>query len=295
MASWSIPKRFLRLKLYQGRANVKDTKQLAWLDVNAKVSFTTSETVSGAVNETNIEIGGLTKDKMVYLATSCSLWVSNYVQNQITLEAGYDNLYGVIFDGDVIEAIPNIDNADYSVKLKCLSFYQNSVNETESFSFEGSFPISQMAKTLADRLGLVLVNSLPEEVYVDNYMYKDQSVIQHMRNLSQITGLDIYASNGRLILKKRGEAVNQGSVFTVNSTNLIGAPEPTPLGCNVRIKLNPSIATGQQVKLTSLKFPTLNSENYVIQTFSHSGDTKGSKWQTNLTLIRQEVYAKPQL
>ena len=269
---------------------MSDSKQLSFLDINAKVSFTTSETVSGAVNETVIEIGGLTKEKMGYLATSCSLWVPNYIQNQITLEAGYNNLYGTIFDGDVIEAIPSVDSADYSIKLKCLSFYQSLVNDTASFSFEGSFPLSEMLKVLADRLNLIFINNLTDEVYIENYMYKDQSLIQHIRNLSQITGLDIFSSKGKLIVKEKGEPVKEGSTFQVNYTNLIGAPEPTPLGANVKIRLNPSVSTGQKVNLTSIKFPTLNGDTYVIQTFSHSGDTKGSKWQTNLTLIRQDIY-----
>ncbi len=290
MAKWAVPQRYCRLELYQGRALLNKTNILSRLDANYKISFTTSETVSGAVNETNIEISGLTNETMLYLSTSFTEWIEGSIRNEIILDAGYDSLHGVIFDGDVIEAIPNLDQADYTIKLKCMSYYDKMNNEQFSFSFPGSVPATVIAGAFAAKLGFGFFSDVENEIFVDNYNYINKNIVQHLRNLANISGLDVYTSQNMVFIKTRGKPLRRYPVLRLDYRDFIGSPEPTPLGCNVRIKLNPSIATGQRVLVKSLKFKTLESVGYVIQSYSHSGDTKGSKWQTNITLIREDFY-----
>lgn len=290
MAKWSVPERYCKLELFLGRADLKKTNILSTLNKDYKISFTTSETVSGAVNETNIEISGLTRDKMLYLSTSFTEWINGSIRNEIILDAGYDNLHGVIFRGDIIEAVPNLNQADYSIKLKCMSYYEKMNNEAFSFSFPGSIHAAEIAQAFASKLGFGFIEALDSAVYVDNYTYSDANIIQHIRNLSNITGLDCYISQSTVFLKERGKPIDRYPAITIDYYNLIGSPEPTPLGCNVTLRLNSAIASGQRVLVKSLKFPTLASVGYVVQSFSHSGDTKGNKWQTNVTLIREDFY-----
>lgn len=294
LAKWAIPERFLQIKLMEGRSeDLNASKAFAWIDRRARVSFNTSETVSGAVNETNVEISGLKTDTMAFLATSYTPWTKNYKRNSLILDAGYVDNHSIIFKGDIIEAVPNVDSADFSIKLKCMSYYETLLNDASSFTFEGENKASEIASNFADKLKFSFVNGLKsaeDDIEVNNYSYKDQSPIQHMRNLSQMTGLDIWTSNERLFIKKRGEELSNIPILNIDYNNLIGSPRPTAIGCDVSVRLNPSIMTGQRVKLKSLRFPILNSSEYVIQTFSHSGETMGSKWQTNLTLIRKDIY-----
>lgn len=290
LAKWGVPQRFCKLELYKGRATLNKTNILSKLDANYKISFTTSETVSGAVNETNIEISGLTNETMLHLSTSFTEWIEESIRNEIILDAGYDSLHGVIFDGDIYEAIPNLDQADYSIKLKCMSYYDKMNNDQYSFSFQGSIPATQIAQEFAAKLGFGFFADVENEVYVENYNYINKNIIQHLRNLANISGLDVYISQNMVFIKTRGRPLTRYPILKLGYMDFIGSPEPTPLGCNVRIRLNPSIATGQRVLVKSLKFPTLESVGYVVQSFSHSGDTKGSKWQTNVTLIREDFY-----
>lgn len=290
LAKWAIPQRYCKLELYKGRALLTKTNILSKLDANYKISFTTSETVSGAVNETNVEISGLKPETMLYLSTSFTEWLENSPRNEIVIDAGYDSLHGVIFKGDVIEAIPNLDQADYSIKLKCMSYYDKMNNEQFSFSFPGSVPATVIAQAFAAQLGFGFFSDVETDIFVDNYNYINKNIIQHLRNLANISGLDVYISQNMVFIKTRGKPLKRFPVLKLGYKDFIGSPEPTPLGCNVRIKLNPSIATGQRVFVKSLKFTTLESVGYVVQSYSHSGDTKGSKWQTNVTLIREDFY-----
>ena len=62
-SNWSIPKRYLRLTLYEGQ---KDSKALSQLTEDMSVKFNTSDSVSGALNEANIVISGLQVKKMLH-------------------------------------------------------------------------------------------------------------------------------------------------------------------------------------------------------------------------------------
>jgi hypothetical protein len=81
-------------------------------------TFNTSEAVSGALNEANVVISGLKTDTMFSLATSNTQWVKNWVQNRLVIEAGYEGSNkGVVFDGTIMEARPDLSKADYRLVM----------------------------------------------------------------------------------------------------------------------------------------------------------------------------------
>lgn len=67
LSKWDIDKRYLKLDIKKGD---EDLSILSSLGVDAKISFNTTESVSGAVNEANIVINGILPEKMAYLSTS---------------------------------------------------------------------------------------------------------------------------------------------------------------------------------------------------------------------------------
>lgn len=288
---WSIPKRYCELTLYKGRkqGDLKKVDILSKLTQRTKISFDTSETVSGAANETSINITGLNREVMLSLATAFNQWVENPIHNRITVDAGYENLHGIIFDGEILEALPNLDVADFSIQLRCMSNYAEMLNNTFSLSYNGDKKASEIAQDIATRSEQIFINGLTKDVIVTDYSYNDKNAYQHVRNLSKITGLDVWITNGRLTIKNRFKQLAKAKTFFVNSSNMIGSPQPSALGCNVKIRLNSSIEDGMIVKIDSFKFPQLNSYEYTIQTFSQHGDTKGSNWYTNLTLVRTNI------
>lgn len=283
-SNWSIPKRYLRLTLYEGRG--KNAKVLNQLTEDMAVKFNTSETVSGALNEANIVISGLQVKKMFYLATSTTQWIPNWQQNRIVITAGYENRYGTVFDGSIIKATPNLESADYSITIKAMSLFSD-LTEPKSYSFEGQVPVSQIAKGLADDLGLKFIDGIKDDnIKVSNYNLRNQNSVAGLRQLAQMTGLDIYASKGRLYLKKRGESFPNTPLITLRTQDIIGTPEPTETGAIVNVRLNSSILTGQNVKVDSLKYPQLESYEFFVSTMSQNADTRGADWFTRLNLTK---------
>lgn len=72
LTKWDIDKRYLKLDIKKGD---EDLSILSSLGVDAKISFNTTESVSGAVNEANIVINGILPEKMAYLSTSSTQWI----------------------------------------------------------------------------------------------------------------------------------------------------------------------------------------------------------------------------
>ncbi len=249
-------------------------------------TFNTSEAVSGALNEANVVISGLKPDTMFSLATSNTQWVKNWVQNRLVIEAGYEGNKGVVFDGTIMEAKPDLSKADYSVTLKAMSMFSE-LTKVKSYTYAGDVPVNTIARKLGADLGRVLVSDIEDSVTVNNFTLRDQNAVMGLRALSQATGFDIFESKGRLYVKKRGEGLKKLPQLTIPQTEIIGVPEPTPTGVIITMRLNSSYQTGQKVKVNSLKYPLLNSYDFYVSTMSHAGATRGSEWMTRLNLMKE--------
>lgn len=293
-SQWSIPKRYLRITLYDGRElkNLKQRKVLTWADEKANVSFSTTISAYGMAAQANISITGLKLDTMSYLSTSYRSWEENPINNEIKIEAGYDNRHGLIYEGTIIEAIPNLTNANFSINLKCLSLYNVRETEKLTLSYE-KITVGELIPEIAKAIGaLPKVTDEAAKVEIKGYYLSNRSPNEHVRYVAQITGLNVYLDKDGLFVKKQNEPMVGYAPLKVDSSNIIGAPQPTAQGCNVSIKMNPDVVAGQLVELDSLRFPKINAKDYIIGTYYHSGETKGAKWETHLNLIRKEIYDK---
>lgn len=288
---WSIPKRYLSMTLFDGReGGEKSNKILAWADLNANVSFSTSSSVYGLASEANITISGLTLDKMAYLSTSYTSWTDHPIFNNIEIDAGYENKHGLIYKGTIIEGHPNLNQANFSISLKCFSLYNSRVRDIMSLSYDGEVEVTKIIDEIADAIGFAPVYNESVRGVKTTYALADSSPEDHMRYLAKMTELDIYADKGRIIAKKKGEPIEAFNKLKIDDKNIVGAPEPTPTGCNVSIKMDSSVCGGQAVELKSLRFPTISSGEYFVSTYYHSGETKGNKWTTHINLVRKNIY-----
>lgn len=289
-SNWIIPKRYLRLRLFSGRQELKETKLLSDLNVNTKISFEVTANINGAANDARITITGLTREKMAHLAGTFTNWVNFQVQGEIILDVGYENLHGTVFDGGVFAGMPNLDTENYSITLKCMEAWYDTLQKPISVSFPEGTPLSEIASKIASEGKYIFVNQLEDDLISGAYTRENLTVHQQARALAEAADCQIWIQNGRLYIKNKGQSNKEKAKFTIDVNNMIGVPEPTEIGCRVRIRLNPSIYVGQRVALKSIKFPSINSDDWIVQQITHSGDTKGNKWQTDLLLARGEGY-----
>lgn len=280
---WDIPKRYLRLHLYQ---DGKEKKTLTWLAEDAHVKFDTTAACTGALTEANITIGGLRVGTMFGLATSSTLWIKDWVQHRIVITAGYYNRHSTIFDGTIMDANANLETADYTVTIKAVTGFEK-IPEPVAYNFPGQTPVSKIAAQIAKDAGWGFVDGLQDDsIGISNYTSREQSIPDQMRMITQMTPVDLYLDNGRLYIKRRGEPASNVGTLVINSSDIIGIPRPTQTGCIVKVRMNPAARSGQKVKINSAKYPDLNSIGFYLDRISHAGDTFGSDWFTELSLTK---------
>ena len=279
---WDVPKRYLRLYVY--RQGIKDP---LWILTEAtRVKLNTVAAVTGALTEANIVISGLKVNQMFALATNSTQWVKNWVQNRVIVEAGTYDKHCQIFAGTIMEAKPQLLNADYTITLKAMTGFF-SMTRPVSYSFAGAVPVTTIAKRVAKDNGLTFVDALGDNsVTISDFTAHDSNMPEIVRALAQATGCDIYEDLGRLVVKKRGEAAPKFSKEKITSDMLVGIPEPTQWGCKIQTMLNAGPRLGQTIKLQSAKYPQFESYNLFLQTKAHSIDTFGADWYTTYELLR---------
>lgn len=283
---WNIPKRYLRMELYKDDQSADKRNTLAWLTENEYTKFDISAAVTGAMAEANITIGGLQVHKMFGVATSSTLWVKDWVQHRIVITAGYYGRYATIFDGTVMDAVPNLESADYTITLRAITGFQK-LSVPRSYNFPGATPISKIAATFAADNGWAFIDALHDDsITITDYTARDQNVFEQMRSLSLMLPVEMYVENERLYLKRRGNFANGIPGLVINSSDIIGIPQPTQTGCKVRVRLNPWTRSGQVVELHSIRYPDLDNVKFWLSSFAHAGNTFGNDWFTELELIK---------
>lgn len=283
---WDIPKRYLRVRLYQDKQGNQNKNTLNWLTEDVRVQFDISAAVTGAIKEANITISGMQVQKMFAVATNSTLWVKDWLQHRIVITAGYYGKYATVFDGTVIDAAPNLETADYSITIKAVTGFQK-LSNAKSYNFPGPTPISTIAATFAADNNWGFVDGLQDNsVTITDYAAYEQNVFDQMRMLTQMLPIEMYVENERLYLKPRGRTAKDVPDLTLNSRDIIGIPRPTQTGCKVKVRMNPWVRSGQQVKLNSTKYPELNTINFWLDSFAHAGDTYGSDWFTEIQLTK---------
>lgn len=291
LTNWSIPQRYLKLSLYSGTEdNQTEDKLLNNVYMDANVGFTTNASVYGMSPEANITIGGLTTDKMAYLATSFNAYFANRQYNSLKIDAGYDNKHGLIYTGTIIEARPNLNSADFTLDIKCMSNYNLLAKNNVSYSADGEKTVKDICQELADNQKLALKFDATSEVKLKDYNITNKSFYNAIRDLAQDTGLDIWIDDKTLIVKDTDGVA--GSAYVIDSSKIIGAPMPNARGCTVAIRMDTAIRGGMPIVLKSKRFPSLNSSDFFVGSYYHAGETKGNKWQTVVELVRRTLYAK---
>lgn len=280
--TWDVPKRYLRLYVYQ-----QGKKKPLWtLTEETRVQMNTVAAVEGAMTEANIVISGLKVDQMFALATNSTQWVRNWTQNRVVVEAGTYEKHCQIFAGTIMEARPQLLNADYSITMKAITGFF-SMTKPVSYSFPGATPVATIARQVAADNGLTFVDAVKDDsIIITDFTAQDSNMTEILRALSQATSVDIYEDMGRLILKRWGEAAPNYRTETITSDMLVGIPEPSQTGCKIQTLLNAGPRLGQAIKLRSAKYPQFEKYTMYLQKKSHSLDTFGADWYTTYELIR---------
>jgi len=245
--------------------------------------------------------------------------------NRVILQAGYPGNRGVIFQGNIKQTIIGRESAtDTFIDIIAgdgdRAYNFTIVNTTLS---KGSTQMDQVntiinamsvkGVTAGSLAGLTQSSVLPRgKVLFSNARNYLRTIAQTQQNSWSIQNEKV-----NFIAKK---AYLPGtSIKITQTTGMVGTPEQTTEGVNVKCLLNPNIQIGGRVyldnssilqqklnleQIAALKgnvsainaqFPNrLNSDgSYYVLVLEHIGDTRGIEWYTKLVCLNQDVSANP--
>lgn len=275
---------------------LKSAKLLSGLNIGFSMMITSATSESG---NANITVYNLNREDVGFLSTCASKWKQQ--RSLIQLYVGYDDDVKCIFSGWITQASPEgypdlalniqgltgrewqgnrIDISKANTSIMDLIDYTSSVTgypvNIPKYIREGNVLLNKKLDNFTySGTPWGLMDKLQEMVGGGFTPNKDGVLFSTYNDQTFIWTKEVYESGDILLLSEK--------------TGMIGVPEATTEGANIKILLNNGVQIGQKVKLESKRMPILNGI-YTIASFSHTGELRGNTWETVLYCSRAMDY-----
>jgi hypothetical protein len=219
----------------------------------------------------------------------------------ITLQAGYRELFGPIFAGQIINVQRSREGVDRVTKMFCRAGGRAIATTTANRTFAANTSMLDAISYCAGLFGFPVDfvgqwNDLP--LAIGGYMISGDARAR-LAELSIAYGFSWIIENGVMVLI-RGQASRDGDVYVLRSdTGMIGSPEVTEVGIEVEAALNPVVKIGRRIRVDSaspqLTFSgvywrnvkqTIGVGEYAVNAVMHQGDTHGDMWRSRFSCWR---------
>lgn len=227
----------------------------------------------------------------------------------ISLEAGYDGLFGSIFVGQITNVQLHLEDggATRGIRFFCKSSAkerdQNLINLTLSPETD---PV-QIIEACAESFGAEI------QFYGDFSELKRRSrgtVLQGsptacMNELGETFAFDWMVENGAIKIIKRDFALDNQVYVISAGTGMIGSPVVSDTEVGIRYTLNPKIKLGDTIKLESMapRFEfsgaffydiprTIGEGYYKVYSLVFAGDSHGDQWESQISCLRLSAAAQ---
>lgn len=283
-------KQYLRkVNLYVNNAK-GDGLDLASLRVSFKIKKTDSQTP----NTAEIRIYNLSSDTATQIKKEFS---------QVTLQAGYEDNYGVIFAGNIKQIRIGREGVDAYLDIYAGdgddAYNFGTVNTTLAAGATQTDQINASVKGMNSQAGNIDGggNRLPRGKVMYG-MSRD-----YLRQSSASLDASWSIQDGRVQVLKNTSILPNQAVMLNSKSGLVGVPEQTNDGIKTKCLLNPILKIGAKVQIDQKliaeakiedakkdspanKAPSIEADGfYKILTIEHSGDTRGNDWYSEFECI----------
>jgi hypothetical protein len=278
------------------RVLVSQSGQTA-LDVsNLHVTFVVQKTMLMQPNYSEITIYNLNAE------TENSIIQEGY---RVVIEAGYEgDQYGVIFDGDVLQAIRGKENGNtYTLTLVCLDSdrfmnfgFANFTILRGQTSRDISYNIINKAK-IPSQFGSIsesLNNTKLTRGKVVFGLAKD-----YLRQIAQSHKATFYTEDGKVNIVTATDLPKEAAIELSPKSGLIDMPSQYEYGVQAKCLLNPrirpntfvhidnSLIRAKRVELNQI-VRSLDADGiYRVMTITYTGDNRGNDWYCEFEAINQ--------
>ena len=247
-------------------------------------------------------IDNLSQNDIAYITTNTSLFLDR--RRKIQFWCGYEGNVRMLFDGEIEQAQPHgkpdtsLDIRAWtsiyamgkkievkSSNIKALELLRNAVLQC---GYHLSCPADiQQAPQLQKMIDYFSMTGSAQEYLwrvikdiTGNYVVEDQVLFTIAKGVVTVSWANKKNS------KKNIPGIDLIENIQINeSTGMIGIPEPTQSGVNIRSKLDVSFDVGQTIDLISSMMPVYDGE-YNIYGINHHGSTRSQDFYTDLICLR---------
>lgn len=238
---------------------------------------------------------------------------------RVILQAGYESNFGVIFQGNIKQVIIGRESGqDTFINIQAgdgdQSYNFAIVNATIAAGASQQDQVTAAIGAMTSNGGVKTgsISSLPQsQLPRGKVMFGPAK--NYLRNVCQNTdnGWSIQNESVNIVPKKsylKGEAVVLNS-----ATGMVGTPQQTNIGINVKCLLNPNIKVGGRIQIdnksvqkfkvnlsnaqqnaaTNVGYPLTADGFYYVMAVEYEGDNRGIPWYTNIIGINTSISTAP--
>lgn len=241
---------------------------------NLRVAFNASKTITGAPNQIDVSIWGLSKQTMQAIRGNLS---------RIQLVAGYSSSAdsaGLVASGAILSAIPESQGSDMVMRLTALDGYGGMVRGAYSRAFDGRTPISSVVGDIAKSMPGVTVG----QIDVDGQLFQkgqqfSGSSISQLNKLGDQYGFSWSVQDGVFQAVKDERDTGRILVFTsarnlISAVPLLNGPLAANVGVEITAKFDARMKPGDRMVIESSINPALNG-SYKATSVNLSFDSHG--------------------
>jgi hypothetical protein len=228
------------------------------LDVSKlRITFEVKKTENETPNQAQIRIYNLAQE------------IENKIINEytrITLQAGYQDHYGVIFDGEITQAKRGHDGVDTYLEINASDgdqAYSAMINVTLSAGSSQSDHINAVANAMG--IGTGHIETAGQKLPRGKVMYGHARDV--LRTSAYSNGQNWSIQDGQLHILGQYSLLPNQAVVLNSKTGLIGGAEQSTNGINARALLNPMLKIGVHVimrKIYHLQSKSQTKSNLAI-------------------------------
>lgn len=277
----------------------------AGLDLSQlRITFEVTKTDNETPNHAQIKIYNLNKD------------TENQIINEftrITLQAGYEENFGVIFDGEIVQSKRGRDNGVDSYVVVDASDGDSAYNYAIiNTTLSAGSSQNDYINAVVSSMGIDKGYTAPSNKTLPRAKVMYGSARNIIRKSAQTNGQNWNIQNGKLQLLGKADVLPYQGIYLNSKSGLIGGAEQSTKGIKAKALLNPMLHIGAKViineedvalasKLPKQTDPTKNplvdgndpaklaliakDGAYKIIGANFIGDTRGNDWYSDIVCI----------
>lgn len=248
----------------------------------------------------NVTIYGLTHENIAAMS-HISYKPFERFANTLVIEAGYAGSdenginypFGVIFKGQIGNAIPDYSDASRPFRIEGYNGWFGNLQMQPHLNIQGSTLVQNVLQTIVGGMGKSLtVNGDISGQSINNPIYTGGHDDQ-LRQVCQDCGLNYVSDDTNVSVAPFGVPLIKGIIEISPDDILLSYPEADQLGWKIRVRHNPQIQYGVQVKAKSMVITksfkgdqdTDNTYNdFFVAGITDTLQNRHDKWESLLTL-----------